>query len=492
MVTGGGTGGHVYPALAVAEALRRADATAEVLFVGHGDGLEARVVRRAGLAFAAVPSGPVVGRHPLEVAASLARVARGVVAAGHLLDEYRPDAVLATGGYVCVPAALAARLRGLPVVVVLPDVVPGLAVRALARLATVVAASYPDALPHLPRGRTVLTGYPLRASLWRLDRVAARASFALDDALPTLLVLGGSRGARSVNQAVAAALEDLLARSQVVHVAGERDEAWLRARAAALPATLGARYHLFGYLDDLPRAMMAADLAVARAGAATCAEFPAAGLPSVLVPYPHAGAHQARNARYLVRHGAAVAVADAALPGGGLLAAVSALLDDAARRVAMAERARRLAVLHGADAIVALLLGVAARHELGAPEPSGLRSAGRQESAEAARAGATPVPPARVERVAAVVPPAAVPQSEVPGAVPPAGGSGVSPENSSSLAPARQERGTVGVRADVTAVVGGVAGQPVSDASGESDRVRAPGLAGRRRRTMPAEEAEGG
>lgn len=359
VVTGGGTGGHVYPALAVVEALRRSDPTAEALFVGHADGLEARVVPRAGLPFAAVPSGPIVGRGPVEIVGSLLRVARGVLAANHLLSRSHPDAVIATGGYVCVPVALAARLRHLPLVVVLPDVVPGLAVRALARVATVVAASYLDALPHLPRGRTVLTGYPLRASVWALDRAAARASFGLDDARPTLLVLGGSRGARSINRAVAAALGELLTRAQVIHVAGERDEPWLRARATELPAELQRRYRLFGYLDDLPRAMRAADLAVARAGAATCAEFPAAGLPSILVPYPHAGAHQALNARYLVRHGAAVAVPDGVLADGGLLAAVRALLDDPARRAAMAERAQRLAVRGGAAAIAALLLRIA-------------------------------------------------------------------------------------------------------------------------------------
>lgn len=359
VVSGGGTGGHIYPALAIVEALAAADAQSETLFVGQAKGMEAQIVPRAGLPFAAVPSGAVVGRHPTALAISAVRIARGIAAASRLIAAYRPDAVLVTGGYVCVPVALAARLYRLPIAVVLPDVVPGLAVRLLAPIATVIAASYPDALRYLPRERTVLTGYPLRASVWQVDRATARRSFGLADERPALVVLGGSRGARSINRALAAGLKNLLPMADIIHVAGQRDEPWLRERAATLPEGLRKRYRLFAYLDDVPRALVAADLAVARAGAATCAEFPAAGLASILIPYPHAGAHQARNARYLVRHGAAVALPDAALDSGVLQATIAELLADTARRTVMAERARRIARRAGAEAVASLVLAMA-------------------------------------------------------------------------------------------------------------------------------------
>jgi UDP-N-acetylglucosamine--N-acetylmuramyl-(pentapeptide) pyrophosphoryl-undecaprenol N-acetylglucosamine transferase len=361
IVSGGGTGGHIYPALAVIEALSAAAPDVETLYLGEGDGMEAQLVPRAGLSFKPVPSGAVVGHNPAEVAASLARVARGVRVASRLIAAHGAEVVLVTGGFVCVPVALAARLRRVPTIVVLPDVVPGLAVRFLAPMATAVAASYPDALRHLPRGRTVLTGYPLRASVWRIDRATARRSFGLAQRRPAIVVLGGSRGAQSINRAIATGLPDLLAQADVIHIAGQRDEPWLRERAAALPKPLQRRYHLFDYLDDAPRALMAADLAVTRAGAATCAELPAAGLPSILVPYPHAAEHQALNARYLVRHGAAVALPDAALDSGALVTTIIELLADTARRAVMAERARRLAVRGGADAVAALVLALGRR-----------------------------------------------------------------------------------------------------------------------------------
>lgn len=358
VVSGGGTGGHIYPALAIVEALAAFETQSAFVYVGLATGMEAEIVPRTGLPFRAVPSGAIVGRNPAAVAANAGRIAVGVRAASRLLATYGPDVVVVTGGYVCVPVALAARLHRLPLVVVLPDVRPGLAVRFLAPFATVIAVAFPDALRYLPRRNTVLTGYPLRARIWNVSRAAARASFGLASDRPAVVVLGGSRGAQSINRAVAEGLDALLSVADVIHIAGQRDEPWLRDRAAALAAHLRQRYHLFAYLDDMPRALAAADLAVARAGAATCAEFSAAGLPSILIPYPHAGAHQACNARYLVRHGAAVALPDAGLAHGTLLATVTELLQDAPRRAAMAERARRLAVRGGAEAVASLVLAV--------------------------------------------------------------------------------------------------------------------------------------
>jgi UDP-N-acetylglucosamine--N-acetylmuramyl-(pentapeptide) pyrophosphoryl-undecaprenol N-acetylglucosamine transferase len=238
----------------------------------------------------------------------------------------------------------------------------------------------PTAVPgqQLVGGRwsVVAVGYPVRAELFGQDRAACRKDFGLAEDLPVAIVYGGSRGARSVNRAIAALLPDLLARSQIIHVCGrEGDEGWLREAAARLPSELQARYRLYAYLESeqevggrrqtMTRAFGAADLAICRSGASTLAELPAAGLPAVLVPYPYV--HQDENADYLVRRGAAVKVDDAAMlgdgqPEGGALAReVIRLLEDKHERERMAEQSRALARPDAARHLAEILSRLARR-----------------------------------------------------------------------------------------------------------------------------------
>ncbi len=312
-------------------------AIAPIVYVGSMDGMEQGIVaRESGLPYRAVPTAALRGRNPLSMLRSGATLAAGVAAARALLHELRPTAILGTGGYVCVPLFLAARLLAIPTLVYLPDVVPGLAVRFLAQVATGVACSVEDSRPYFERGlkgwtaggalsaAPVVTGYPVRAALFSQDRARCRARFGLHEDLPVLLVYGGSRGARSINRAVQALLPRLLEIAQIVHVCGrEGDEVWLRATVETLAEPLQARYRLFPYLESteegagptMTAALGAADLALCRSGASTLGELPALGLPAVLVPYPYV--HQDENADYLARHGAAVKVGNDAMVGAG-------------------------------------------------------------------------------------------------------------------------------------------------------------------------------
>lgn len=339
--------------------------------------MEERIVAaESSLPFRALPAAALRGRGPVEVARGLRIILAGTRAARALIAELRPRAILGTGGYVCVPLFLAARLARIPTMVYLPDVVPGLAVRLLARLATLVAVNVEDALPQLGiepgSARAIVTGYPVRAELFSQDRAACRRAFAIPDGTLVLLVYGGSRGARSLNEAIKALLPELLERCAIIHVCGrEGDEGWLREAAAALPERLRERYKLFPYLasgDDersMVRALGAADLAVCRSGASTMAELPAAGLPAVLVPYPFV--HQDENADFLVRRGAAVKVADDAMLGAGepsdgpLFRQLARLLDDKYERQEMAEQTRALARPDAAQTLAGALIGLAAR-----------------------------------------------------------------------------------------------------------------------------------
>jgi len=312
-----------------------------MLFIGSQGGVEEELVTQAGLPLTTIPAGGVRGLAPWRVAANLVKLGHGFKAAQGIVRRFAPDVVLVTGGYVCTPVALAAWRRQVPILIYLPDLEPGLAIRALSRLATRVAVSFPEASRFFSKDQVFVSGYPVREAFLEADKATAREFFQLDAHAPTLVVFGGSRGARSINRAVSAVLEPLLDTCQVIHVCGRLDAAAMNARQEGLSPTLKARYRLYDYLHDLPLALAAADLAVARAGAATLGEFPALGLPGILVPYPFAGAHQQVNADFLVQHGAALKIADTDL-AAKLLPTVAALLRDPQRLAEMARNAHNL------------------------------------------------------------------------------------------------------------------------------------------------------
>jgi UDP-N-acetylglucosamine--N-acetylmuramyl-(pentapeptide) pyrophosphoryl-undecaprenol N-acetylglucosamine transferase len=315
----------------------RLDDPPEMLFVGTRGGLEAAIVPKAGLRADFVMSRPLARRVSLDVLRTLAANALGFVQALRILARFRPDAVIATGGYVTVPVVLAARLlraSGLVrsrIAVLEPNAVPGLANRLLGPLADEVWVSFASATSPGPRN-AVRTGTPVRASvLSGRSPESARRSLGLDPAKTTIVVMGGSQGARRINDALAQMLasEPLPTDWQVLHLSGQREED--RAREALRAAGSPPGVAIVAYLDDPGAAYAAADVVVARAGASTLAELAATGTPSILVPYPHAaGRHQSHNAEVVRAAGAARVVADADLSGALLRAELTAALEPAA------------------------------------------------------------------------------------------------------------------------------------------------------------------
>lgn len=359
---GGGTGGHVYPSLAVARALEReardSGTPYEMLYIGVRGRVDERIVPSQGLPFRAISAGQLRVSSPLTFAGNMLKLARGVVESVSILRGFKPDVVFATGGYASVPAGFAARLLRRPLVVYLPDVTPGWAVRLLSYLATNMATTSERALRHLPARKTQVVGYPVRHEFWTIDGAEARGRLGVAADAKVLLVTGASLGARRINEAIAGALPQLLERCEVVHVTGENDEPWLRERRAQLTPEQQARYHVHGYLADMPAAMLAADLAVSRSGASTLGELPAAGLPAVLVPGEYEGWSQAPNAEYLQSAGAAVMLRNAELDRLGDV--VLGLLSDDARLQSMADAMRALARPHAAREMARMLMEVAA------------------------------------------------------------------------------------------------------------------------------------
>lgn len=341
----------------------RASSALDVRYVGTQDGVEADLARHAGIEFVPIEAGQLRIRNPLKLIQNSTRLLKGGLQTRRLLQDWTPDVVFVTGGYVCAPVVWAAHRQRIPILIYLPDVRPGLAVQRLAPSATQVAVTFPEVAGFFP-GKALVSGYPVRPELRERSstKAEARSKFDLDPETPTILVFGGSRGARSINIATAAILPQLLEIAQVIHITGTLDWPQSQQRASSLSPRQQRRYRSFAYLhDDLPDAFFAADLAVARAGAATLGEFPAVGLPAILVPLPISGGHQNHNAAYLEKQGAAVVIADADLQRD-LLPILIDLLDTPERLTAMSAASSALARPEAAHAIAAAILQLGEKH----------------------------------------------------------------------------------------------------------------------------------
>jgi UDP-N-acetylglucosamine--N-acetylmuramyl-(pentapeptide) pyrophosphoryl-undecaprenol N-acetylglucosamine transferase len=330
----------------------------DLLYVGVRGRIDETVVPAEGISFEAVDAGQLRVSSPLTFARNVFRLARGVFQSILILRRFRPDVVFATGGYASVPVGVAARLLRKPLVVFLPDVTPGWAVRLLSRLATRMTTTSDRALEHLPRAKTSVVGYPVRNEFWNADRAAARASLGLPSDAKVLLITAGSLGARRINEAIWPALPQLLDRCVVLHITGAADESAAIEQRAKLDAEKQARYVVRGYLPDMPAAMVAADLVISRSGASTLGELPAAGAPAILVPGEYEGWTQTPNAEYLQSAGAAVMLPNAQLDQ--LAATTLELLGDDARLATMRDAMKKLARPDAANDLARILVEVAA------------------------------------------------------------------------------------------------------------------------------------
>jgi UDP-N-acetylglucosamine--N-acetylmuramyl-(pentapeptide) pyrophosphoryl-undecaprenol N-acetylglucosamine transferase len=350
VIAAGGTAGHVVPALAMADALRARGA--EVVFVG-GERAEAELVPAAGYPFHPLRVAGIDRRNPLRAARALLLAVGATAGARRLLRSVGAEAVLGGGGYVAGPVGLAARTLGLPLVLTEADSHLGVANRLLAPLAGKVFLAFP--IEGRGGAKYVVSGRPLPAATGHADRRAARERFGIAPDAPCLLVFGGSLGARRLNEAAVDAF-GAAAPCAVLHACGRRDHDELRRRLDALGSP--AHYRLYPYIEPFADALAAADLVAARAGGSVL-ELAAAGLPAILVPYPHATAdHQTANARYMERAGAAIVVPDADLDGPRLAREVGALLAAPERLAAMRAAARAAARPDAAERIADELLAL--------------------------------------------------------------------------------------------------------------------------------------
>ncbi|MBE7188186.1 undecaprenyldiphospho-muramoylpentapeptide beta-N-acetylglucosaminyltransferase [Jatrophihabitans endophyticus] len=357
VVAGGGTAGHIEPAMNLADAVRRLDPAADVVALGTQKGLDTTLIPQRGYPLELVPPVPLPRRLNRALLATPRRVRDAVAAAAGVLDRVGADVVVGFGGYVAVPAYLAARRAGVPIVVHEANARPGLANRVAARMTTnVFTASSAARLPH-----ATPIGIPLRPAISQLDRPAlrdeARRRFGLRPDLPTLLVFGGSQGAQSINRAASGAAGGLRAAGvQVLHVIGPKND-------LAVVSDPDVPYVVVPYVDEMQYAYAAADMALCRCGAMTCAEVSAVGLPAVYVPYPVGNGEQRHNAMPIVTAGGGVLVDDADLSADWILREIVPRVVDADALRAMSQAAESSGA-RDADVVLARhVLAVAATHQ---------------------------------------------------------------------------------------------------------------------------------
>ncbi len=352
IVSGGGTGGHIYPAIAIAKEAQQRLKGLEVVFVGTSKGLEASVVPKQGLAFRAITVEGWPRVLSWKMVTAFFKMFKGFGDSWKVLGEIKPDIVIGTGGYVCGPVVLAAILRGIPTMLHESNLSPGMTVKLLSRLVSKVLVSFEETKTKIG-GSTVLTGTPITPEILRVQRQRSYEAFGFDPAKPTVFVLGGSQGAHSINLAMVEALTFLAEHQpplQVLFMTGLKDYQYVldECEKNALKPVVKS------FLYNMPEAYAVADLVVSRAGAMTVAEITARGIPAVLIPYPHsANQHQARNAELLRDKGAAQIIDDKDLSGVVLSRKISEILGNAEQLKKMAQASKALGNPKAGEKIVA-------------------------------------------------------------------------------------------------------------------------------------------
>ncbi len=357
ILAGGGTGGHVIPALAIANELKKSYG-AEVLFIGTARGIENRLVPVAGHELKLVRVGALKNVSLATRAKTAFDLPRAIWDAGRMLNEFAPDVVIGVGGYASGPAMLAAVVKHIPTLAFEPNVVPGFANRIVARFVSAAAVHFEETAKYFRQAE--VTGVPVRQAFFEIPLSAINKKHG---GTPTLLVFGGSQGAHAINEAMRSCLPELLRQApgiHIIHQTGERDYN----DALAAYGKMGQSAEVFKFIDDMPAAFAWADLVVCRAGASTVAEITAAGKPAIFVPFPHAADdHQRVNAEALARAGAAVVVEEPKLEGVWLAETIATLLGDPSRLVRMSQAARGLSHPNAARDIAALAVRISGANQ---------------------------------------------------------------------------------------------------------------------------------
>ena len=366
IVSGGGTGGHIYPAITLVRTLQQRVPDAKFLYVGTKRGLEADIIPKEGLPFETIDLQGFERHFTFDNVRRAAKAMLGVAKARHVVKSFHPDAAIGTGGYVCGPILLAASLAGVPTLIQEQNVVPGITNKLLSRFVTKIATGTEEAMRHFPAAKTVCTGNPIRSEVLTARREDGLKAYGFSGDRRVVLVSGGSRGARAINRAIVGVRKAAQHHAEVQFLLatgkGEYEAELSRLKDAGVDLAAAPHIKVVPYLYDMPQAQAMADRAVFRAGATGLAELTARGIPAILVPYPYAAEnHQEHNARALEEAGAARMILARDLSSERLASVLTELLSEPAKLAQMAAASRRLGRPEAAADIAELVLSIAAR-----------------------------------------------------------------------------------------------------------------------------------
>ena len=366
IVSGGGTGGHIYPAVTIARAietqLQQAGQSCEILYIGTKEGMESRIIPREGFRFETVKVSGIKRSLSPQNIKTIFNLGVGFFQAISKIRSFRPDVVVGTGGFVCGPVLLAAALMGVPTIIQEQNALPGVTNKILSRFVDKICLGYREAAEYFPsavKAKMIFTGNPIRKDILTIERAAAYIDLDLPANKLTVLVVGGSRGARSINSAMLDVYKFFAGRDgvQVLHATGDNDFQRMLKGLNDLQVNDKSNIIVRPYLFNMQSAIAIADVAVFRAGAVGLAELSAVGVPAILIPYPHAAEnHQEFNARALEQNCAAIMILDRDLSGAVLIAKINELLDDDKLRNAMAKKSASCGVTDAAERIAAITI----------------------------------------------------------------------------------------------------------------------------------------
>lgn len=344
ILTGGGTGGHIYPALALAKQIREHHQDAEILYIGSGKGLEATIVPKSNIAFESIEISGFKRSLSLENIKTIVRFFKAVKRSKSLIQRFSADVVIGTGGYVCGPVVYAAAKLGVPTMIHEQNVIPGLTNKFLSRYVNRVAVSFSGSAPYFPASKVVVTGNPRATEVAKADPIQGRSSLSIDKNKKIVLVVGGSRGARAINEAFIESIPHLAKQTgtHFVYVTGEAHYQTVKHLLEQQKRT-ERNISVYPFLYNMPEVLAATEIIVNRAGASFLAEITSLGIPSILIPSPYVtNNHQEKNARWLEEHGAAVVLLEKELTASSLVSEIEKMLNDTDRLKSMKESAKQL------------------------------------------------------------------------------------------------------------------------------------------------------
>lgn len=362
IMSGGGTGGHIYPAITIIKAIQKQVPSCEILFIGTKEGLEADIIPKEGFDFKTIDVRGFERRLSLKNIQTVIRTIGSIWQSRKIISEFKPDIVIGTGGYVCGPVLLAASMMGVPTMIQEQNVIPGITNKILARFVNKIAVGYAEAIKNFSNQQNVfVSGNPIRPEVLSATRDSGITQLGLDPTKRTILISGGSRGARSINQAMVQVHQQFAGREdiQLLHVTGQNEYNSIveNLKLCCIDTAKAGNIIIKPYLYNMPQALAVADVAVFRAGAIGLAELTARGIPAIIIPYPHAAEnHQEFNARVMEKQGAAMVIRDAELNGSKLIAAINELVNNPQKLGEMAIASKKMGCPEAADIIAEMAL----------------------------------------------------------------------------------------------------------------------------------------